>query len=117
MPSLTFEVEADAGSIDVGQIGDELLAEAGRCRGVWPFSGYAASGDRARDALAPLFDTDGVRLASGHDGWRLAPATGTVDVPALSDLCEARRSATPGDRAERRCAPLSLLPGTSRLPH
>src|SRR3546814_10059253 len=77
MPSLTFEVEADAGSIDAGRIGDELLADAGRCRGVWPFSGYAASGDRARDALAPLFDADGVRLASGPDGWRLAPATGT----------------------------------------
>src|SRR3546814_9032820 len=75
------------------------------------------SGDRARDALAPLFDADGVRLASGPDGWRLAPATGTVDVPALSDFCEARRSDTPGDRAERRRAPLSSLPGTIRLRH
>src|SRR3546814_16943008 len=74
------------------------------------------SGDRARDALAPLFDADGVRLASGPDGWRLAPATGTGAVPAPSDFCEARRSDTPGDRAKRRRAPLSSLPGTIRLP-
>ncbi|WP_337233081.1 hypothetical protein, partial [Vibrio cholerae] len=58
IPSLTFEVEADVGCIDVGLIGDELLGDVGRCGGVWPFSGYAASGDRARDALAPLFDAD-----------------------------------------------------------
>ena len=117
IPSLTFEVEADAGSVDVGLIGDELLADAGRCRGVWPFSGYAASGDRARDALAPLFETDGVRLASGPDGWRLAPATGAGDVPVLSDFCEGGRSDAPSDRVERRRAPLSSLPGTIRLRH
>src|SRR3546814_17999060 len=38
-------------------------------------------------------------------------------VPALSDFCEARRSDTPGDRAKRRRAPLSSLPGTIRLRH
>lgn len=117
IPSLTFEVEADAGSVDVGLIGDELLADPGRCRGVWPISGYAASGDRARDALAPLFDADAVRLASGPDGWRLTPATETGAVPALGDFCEARRSDVPGDRAERRRAPLSSLPGAIRLRH
>ncbi len=117
IPSLTFEVEADAGSIDAGQIGDELLADAGRCQGAWSYSGYAASGDRARDALAPLFDADGVRLASGPDGWRLGPATGTGEVPALRDFCEGGRSDAPSDRAERRRAPLSSLPGTIRLRH
>src|SRR3546814_9134334 len=42
---------------------------------------------------------------------------GTGAVPALSDFCEARRSDTPGDRAKRRRAPLSSLPGTIRLRH
>jgi hypothetical protein len=117
IPSLTFEVEADAGSIDVGLIGDELLADAGRCQGAWPFAGYAASGDRARDALAPLFDVDGVRLASGPDGWRLTPAEGGADAPALSEFCEVGRRDAPGDRVERRRAPLSSLPGMVRLRH
>src|SRR5690606_22242661 len=35
IPSLTFEIEADAGSVDVGLIGNELLADPGRCRGAW----------------------------------------------------------------------------------
>ncbi len=117
IPSLTFEVEADVGSIDVGLIGDELLGDVGRCGGVWPFSGYAASGDRARDALAPLFDADGVRLASGPEGWHLAPATGAGDVPTLSGFFEARRNDAAGDCAERQRAPLSSLPGTVRLRH
>ncbi|SBV33935.1 conserved exported protein of unknown function [uncultured Sphingopyxis sp.] len=117
IPSLTFEVEADAGSVDAGSIGDALLGGAGRCRGAWPFSGYAASGDRTRDALAPLFDADGIRLASGPEGWRLAPAAETGAVPVLGDFCEARRSDVAGDRAERRRAPLSSLPGTIRLRH
>ncbi|HET6524300.1 phage tail protein [Sphingopyxis sp.] len=117
IPSLTFEVEADTGSVDVGLIGNALLADAGRCQGAWPFSGYAASGDRARDALAPLFDADGVRLASGPESWRLTPAEGAGEVPALSDFCEAGRRDAPGDRAERRRAPLSSLPGTIRLRH
>ncbi len=117
IPSLTFEVEADAGSIDAGLIGDKLLADAGRCQGAWPYSGYAASGDRARDALAPLFDADGVLLASGPGGWRLAPASSAGDPLALSDFCELRRGDAPSDRAERRRAPLSSLPGTIRLRH
>src|SRR3546814_18015569 len=35
IPSLTFAVEAAAGSIDAGRIGDELPPDAGRCRGGW----------------------------------------------------------------------------------
>lgn len=117
IPSLTFEVEADVGSVDAGQIGDCLLDDAGRCSGVWPFAGYAASGDRAREALAPLFDVDGVRLASGPDGWRLAPAASQPGPLVLADFAEMRRVAADSDRIERRRAPLSSLPSTIRLRH
>lgn len=117
IPSLTFEVEADTGSTDAGLVGDSLLGEAGRCHGTWPFAGYAASGDRLRDALGPLFEADGVRLASGPDGWRLAPASLVGEPLALADFGEARRIDAPGDRVERRRAPLSSLPGTIRLRH
>ncbi len=117
IPSLTFEIEADAGSVDAGTIGNVLLGEAGRCVGDWPFAGYAASGDRARDALAPLFEVDGVRLASGPDAWRLAPAALTGAPLPLGRFREARRPEVARDGVERQRAPLALLPGSIRLRH
>ncbi|MGL3823347.1 GTA baseplate fiber-binding domain-containing protein [Sphingopyxis sp. R3-92] len=117
IPSLTFEVEADAGDIDAGMVGDALLGEPGRCTGRWPFAGYAASGDRAREALAPLFEVDAVRLVSRPDGWRLAPAVLAGAPVALADFGEARRSEAVGDCAERRRAPMDALPGVIRLRH
>ncbi|MBA3940514.1 MAG: hypothetical protein C0520_04820 [Sphingopyxis sp.] len=117
IPSLTFEVEADAGEIDAGLVGDALLGESGRCAGRWRFGGYAASGDRAREALAPLFDVDGVRLTSAPGGWRLIPPALAGAPLDLDDFAETRRSAAARDQVERRRAPLSMLPGTIRLRH
>lgn len=117
IPSLTFEVEADAGSIDAGLVGARLLDDAALCEGDWGFSGYAASGDRARDALAPLFEADGVRLCSGPGGWRLATPARAGEAVALADFREARRSDAGAADSERRRAPLSSLPGTIRLRH
>ncbi|MDK2760036.1 MAG: phage tail protein [Sphingopyxis sp.] len=117
IPSLTFEVEADAGDVDAGMIGDTLLDQRGRCAGAWRFGGYAASGDRARDALAPLFEADGTRLLSDSDGWRLAPERLSGAALNLGAFREARRQEVPGDRSEQRRAPLSSLPGAIRLRH
>lgn len=115
IPSLTFEVEADVDDVDAGFVGDTLLGESGRCSGIWRFGGYAASGDRVREALGPLFDADRVQLASGPDGWRLAPAGGPP--VRLADFAEVRKVAAVSDRIEQRRAPLSGLPGTIRLRH
>ncbi|HMO76774.1 MAG TPA: phage tail protein [Sphingopyxis sp.] len=117
IPSLTFEVEADAGPVDAGIVGDVLLGEAGRCAGRTLFSGYAASGERVRDALAPLFEVDGVRLASAAEDWRLAPADLAGAPVVLADFGEARREESARDGVEVRRAPLSALPGTIRLRH
>lgn len=117
IPSLTFEVEADAGSVDAGVIGNVLLGEAGRCAGEWPVAGYAASGDRARDALAPLFEVDGTRLVSGSDGWRLAPGQSGAEALALAGFRAAGRSEAARDLVERQRAPLAALPGSIRLRH
>lgn len=117
IPSLTFEVEADAGGVDAGFIGNTLLGESGRCAGEWPFAGYAASGDRGRDALAPLFEVDGARLVSGSDGWRLAPASLAGAPLALGSFREARRAEAGSDVIERQRAPLASLPGSIRLRH
>lgn len=117
IPSLTFEVEADAGPVDAGLVGDVLLGETGRCAGAWPFAGYAASGDRAREALAPLFDVDAVRLMSAPGGWRLTPSRLAGEPVALADHCESRRAEAVQDLLERHRSPLSALPGSIRLRH
>ena len=117
IPALTFEVEADAGAIDAGLVGDTLFGEAGRCMGQAQFSGYAASGDGLREALVPLFDADGVRLIGESDTWRLAPTGLAGDAVALRDFTEARRSEDPADGAEVRRSPLAALPGLVRLRH
>ena len=117
IPSLTFEIEADGAGIDAGVVGNSLFGEVARCGGDWSFAGYAASGDRLRDALAPLFEVDGVRLVTGPDGWQLAPPTSAGEPLALADFRQAGRSDAPGDRTEQRRAPLSSLPGSIRLRH
>ena len=117
IPSLTFEVEADTASVDAGVIGNALIGEAGRCTGEWPVAGYAASGDRARDALAPLFGVDGTRLVSGSDGWRLAPGQSGAEALVLADFRAAGRGEAAQDLVERQRAPLAALPGSIRLRH
>lgn len=117
IPSLTFEVEADGAAVDAGAVGAALIGEAGRCLGQTVFSGYAASGDRVRDALAPLFEVDAMRLVSAPGEWLLAPAGAAGEAVPLADFCEAHRVEGAVDVAETRRAPLSALPGAIRLRH
>lgn len=117
IPALTFEIEADGAAIGAGLVGDTLLGEAGRCAGRTGFAGYAASGSRVRDALAPLFDVDAVRLVSAPGDWRLAPAGTGAPPVALAGFRAIWRTESVHDLAETHRAPLSALPGTIRLRH
>jgi hypothetical protein len=117
IPSLTFEVEADAGTVDAGSVANALLGDPARAAGLWPFGGYAASGDRARDALAPLFDADAVRLRSAPADWRLLPAEAEQPILAPGAYSESRRDWSASDIAEHRRMPLGALPASIRLRH
>lgn len=122
IPSLTFEVEADVGTVDSGLIGNDLLREdvpsgTGRCFGQWPIQGYAASGDRVRDALAPLIEIDRISLVSGGGDWRLAPPHMTGPAAQISQFGRNGRRADHSDIAERVRRPLSALPGLIRVRH
>ena len=117
IPSLTFEVEADAGTVDAGSVANALLGDPARAAGLWPFGGYAASGDRARDALAPLFDADAVRLRSAPADWRLLPAEAEQPILAPGAYSESRRDWSASDIAEHRRMPLGALPAAIRLRH
>lgn len=93
IPSLTFEVEADAGSPGVGTIVEALGDGAIRAEAAGPvFTGYAASGERVRDAVeaivAPLGgwyapERDATKLRIGAGPARALPdAALPIDVPA-----------------------------------
>lgn len=117
IPSLTFEVVADLTPQDSGTIANDLMGEAGRCIGQWPIQGYAASGDRLRDAMAPLFEADRIGLVSDGSDWRLAPAGMAAACVAIAGFSANGRPASAEDIRERKRQPLSALPGAIRLRH
>jgi len=93
IPSLTFEVEADAAPIGVGAVVEALGGGAIRAEAAGPvLAGYAASGERVRDAVeaivAPLggwyaADGDGTRLRIGAGAARALPdVTLPMEAPA-----------------------------------
>jgi len=76
IPSLTFEVEADAGAVTIdaivgalseGQMGSGVVAE---------FEGFAASGADLSEAIAPLVDAYGLGLCG--DGGQLVGEAGSA---------------------------------------
>lgn len=117
IPSLTFEVEADASAVDSGVIGNDLLNETGRCVGQWPIQGYAAMGGRVRDAMTPLMEMDRISLISGNGDWRLAPPHLAGAAAEMGQFERHGRRAQPGDVAERVRRPLSALPAMIRVRH
>lgn len=105
IPSLTFEVEADSGPVPVGRIAETLGEGAIRAEAAGPaLIGYAASGERRRDAVAALIDPLGGWYAPDGDGTvlRLGPGSTrviTADGP-VGDGPEWRRPArVPSDVA------------------
>ncbi|MET1113244.1 MAG: phage tail protein [Allosphingosinicella sp.] len=74
IPSLTFEVEADAGAISVAAVAaalGDVVATAGDSA---TLAGYAAGGDSVRAAIAALAELEPLSLVD--DGQRLAIAAG-----------------------------------------
>ncbi|MEA3040928.1 MAG: hypothetical protein QOC65_417 [Sphingomonadales bacterium] len=99
IPSLTFEVEADAGPVSIGRVAEELsagLVVAGETPAV---HGYAATGDTVRAAISALSDAvplplfgAGEGLVLGHpaDNAAFVPVDARVGTPKLM-----RRAAAP----------------------
>lgn len=97
IPSLTFEVEADAGPVTIGAIA-EALSDGAIAGGATPaVQGYAASGDSVRAAVEAL--TDVVPVSFVDDGTTLGmsvPSGEAATVVAKSLLARpevARRAA------------------------
>jgi hypothetical protein len=72
IPQLSFEVVADAGAVSVATIGSALTDTVVAASANAPLDGYAASGARVREALAPLAELAQLGLQQGAVGWAIA---------------------------------------------
>lgn len=120
VPSLTFEIFADAGGVPVTAIaaalaGGETVAFAGVADGPM-LGGYAASGDSAKEALQPLLDGYGLMLRPEGETMALVDV---VPVDRLlrveGDLAVARGETLPGRTVEGR--PVDSLPRRLSVRH
>lgn len=110
IPSLTFEVEADAGPVSIGAMAADL--SAGRLDGadLPQVQGYAASGADVRDAIGPLVDAYGLALEAGADGLRLTVASAAAAEEVGPALLVARANGRAVDPVERSAAAADMAP-------
>ncbi len=90
IPSLTFEVEADAGAVAIGAIAEALGGGAVAAGATPALAGYAASGDSVRGAIEALADVVPLSLAD-DDGRLLLTAEGGDPVALGADEEQGRR--------------------------
>ena len=86
IPSLTFEVEADAGAMSLGAVAAELgdgLATTGESVAL---AGYAAGGDSVRAAIAALAEIEPLSLVDDGQGLTIAGRGATPVLVAESEL-------------------------------
>jgi hypothetical protein len=85
IPSLTFEVEADAGPVTIGAVAEQLSGGEISAGDTAAVGGYAASGDSVRSALEALSEIVPVRIAEADGGLVL---TAAVNPPVLLETGE-----------------------------
>lgn len=78
IPSLTFEVVADEGLVEVADIGAELSGGLLNGAGDDAVGGYAASGPSVADAMEPLINAYGMRVRPSADGLTLDSTVAAV---------------------------------------
>lgn len=113
IPALSFEIEADAEPVPVG----ELLAECSdgllEMHGTQTIAGFAAYGSSVAEAIRPVVELFGIEFAE-RDGQLKSPAPTTSIAIGENELgCAVDEKLKP--RLERRRDPQSKLPGSRTL--
>lgn len=90
IPSLTFEIEADAGAVAIGTIAEELGSGLIAAGGTPEITGFAASGDSVRSALEGLIEIAGLSLADRGASLRLSAPEGEGPLVAAASECRRR---------------------------
>ena len=96
IPSLTFEVEADAGPAPLGPMLEELSGGLIAGAGGPPLRGFAAAGDTVRGLVEMLDEALPVRLRSAGSQLVLSRDDEAPLPIAASELSEERREVLPG---------------------
>lgn len=97
IPSLTFELEAEAGAVPLDTIVGEISGGAVEAESDALVSGYAAHGDSVRGAIETLLAAMPHRLADDGERLRLLETGGE---PAIAD--QTRLGAAPGEQGGAR---------------
>lgn len=116
IPSLTFEVVGDDVAVSVGALVGDMMGDTSRGDGAALLAGYAASGRRVGDAIAPLADAYGLRMAGDASGWRLAAPTSGATL-AMADFAATPLLGGAAQQNERQRGALADVPGRIRLRH
>ncbi|MEO7177601.1 MAG: phage tail protein [Allosphingosinicella sp.] len=98
IPSLTFEVEADSGSVSVGAVAAALGEGLTALGESTPLRGYAAGGDSVRAAIAVLAELEPLSLVDDGEDLAIASGAGPQATIAASELGAAAPGA--GGRSE-----------------
>ncbi|WP_337848141.1 phage tail protein [Sphingomonas sp.] len=106
IPSLSFEVIADAGPVPAGQIVEAVSGGAiGAGDATRPIGGYSAYGETLRGAVAPLIDAAGCWPAIAAGRLRLVGGVGAATAVADPDAgAGAARTIDAADRVPQRVA-------------
>lgn len=117
IPSLTFEVVADAGPVSVGVIAVDLSDGALGGEGLPQVAGFAASGGDVREAIAALSEVHGLALQGDADGLRLAAAGGVASAHVDGAMLARRVNGRAMDAVERSAAAAETVPVALSLRH
>ena len=104
IPQLSFEVVADDAAVSVAVVAGELTGSAVATAASAALTGYAASGARVREAIAPLAELAQLGLRQGAVGWQIAAPDAALDVPVDTALARVHAKAALRAEGEQRTA-------------
>ena len=93
IPQLSFEVVADAGPVDVAAVASGLTGVTVAASPGAALDGYAASGTRVREAVAPLAELAQLGLRQGVDGWQIASPEAALSAVVDAGLAQVHSAA------------------------
>ena len=117
IPSLTFEVEADAGPMQIGAMAAALSEGRLGGDGLAEVDGFAASGTDVRAAMTPLVEAHGLALGSGEEGLWLTQAGVTAAGAIGTDRLVRRVNGQAIDPSERSGGAADGVPVALSLRH
>lgn len=117
IPSLTFEVEADAGAVRTGAIAAALSDGRLVGEGLPGVDGFAAGGVDVREAIAPLVEAQGLALQSREAELRLVATAEAADGATGAEALVRRVNGQAVDPIERSGGAADGVPVALSLRH